>query len=450
MEIYKDPEKTKKEVTELLQELIRNKCVNDGTHAEEMRNIETIARYLDKYGLEYEIFESTKDRGNLLATFGNNNPRVMLGPSHVDVVPAVDEGWEVPPFSGEIKDGYIYGRGAIDMLNTVAAQTVAYAHLVTNPEFKPKGTLMLGIVSDEEAGGKWGVEWLLKNHYDKWKADYVMTETGGFSLASGTNNVLMQVGEKGIYATKIRYEGKQGHGSMPLASDNALVKVSEAMYRLGNYNPPVEIQPYWKEFVNSFPISSIQKKLLTSKIFLPKIIKSLHEKGDPIAPLAHALTSMTISPNNIKGTIKFNVIPGDVTGEVDIRLLPGQDEKYAIKHIKKALGKDLFQKLEITHSLYYPGNASPFDTPLWEAMEKAVNELIPNSRITPLVIPAVTDGRFYRLKGAVAYGAFLFSPDESMKDFLSLYHGKNERISVKSLWLGTQFFAKTIVNMLGS
>ena len=450
MNVFIDEEKARNEVIELLKTLIRNKCVNDGTHAEEMRNIETIANYLDKYGIEYEIFESDKDRGNLLSTTkGDDGPRVMLGPSHVDVVPATDEGWDLPPFAAEEKDGYIYGRGAIDMLNTVASQVVAYAHLVTNPEFKPKGTLMLGIVADEEAGGKYGVEWLLKNHYEKWKADFAMTEAGGFSLAPNSNNFLMQVGEKGLYATVIRYKGRQGHGSMPLASDNALLKVAEAMVKLGKYKPPIEIQPFWKEFVGSFPISGLQKKLLTSKTFLPKIIKSLHEKQDPIAPLAHALTTMTISPNNIKGTIKFNVIPGDVTGEVDIRLLPGQDKEYADKHIRKALGKELYEKLEITNTLYFPGNASEFNTPLWDAMKKAVNELVPNSRITPLVIPAVTDGRFYRLKGTVTYGAYLFSPEESMKGFLSLYHGKNERISLKSLWLGTQFFAKTIKNMMG-
>ena len=448
MNSFLNEEKAKDEVISLLQTMIRNACVNDGVHAEEMRNIETLAKYFDSYKISYEIFESKPGRGNLLATFGEGKPRVMFGPSHVDVVPANEAEWEVPPFSAEIRDGYIWGRGAVDMLNTVASQAVAFAHLTANPEFKPKGTLMFAAVSDEEAGGIWGVKWLLENHPDKFSADYTMSEAGGLPIKEGTKKFLYQIGEKGMYPIRMKAKGIPGHGSVPLASDNALLKITEAMTKLGQYKTPLVILPFWKEFVNSLDLPFLQRKLLTSKIFLPRIITKLVKKRDPMGPFIHSLTTMTISPNHVYGSLKLNVVPGEAYGEVDIRLLPGQDDEYAKKHIRKALGEKLYNELEFEVPFYNPGNDSPTNTPLWKAIEKSVQELIPGSEIVPFVLPAVTDSRYYRARGTVSYGAALFDPNESMKGVMNLAHGRNERISINSLWLSTQFFAKTAWYML--
>ena len=206
------------EIKTLLKKLIRNKCVNPP--GGEMRNIETVNRFLESYGIETEVFETAPERGNLLAEISGegNRTSLMFGPSHVDVVPVSDEGnWTIPPFEGVEKDGFIWGRGAIDMLYLVACQSVAFAHL-HKEGFRPKGTLKLLIVSDEESSGEFGAKWIIEKHPEKVKVDYLLTETGGEPIAE--NGMAFWYGVKGTAFTRLRIKGIEQHGSIPFASED--------------------------------------------------------------------------------------------------------------------------------------------------------------------------------------------------------------------------------------
>ncbi|MBD3158036.1 MAG: M20/M25/M40 family metallo-hydrolase, partial [Candidatus Lokiarchaeota archaeon] len=216
----------REESIELIQELVKNKCVNPPGN--EMKSIKSVNRYLQSYGIETEIFETDTNRGNLLCTIEGTGqgPSLMLGPAHVDVVPVEDPSkWEVPPFSGKIEDGCIWGRGTLDMLYIVATQAAVFAHLY-DEGFQPKGDLKFLVVSDEEAAGQYGAGYMVKNHPDKVKVDYLITETGGHPI--GENRFVFAYGEKGATWLRLNFKGEEQHGSMPFKSENAVVKMAEA------------------------------------------------------------------------------------------------------------------------------------------------------------------------------------------------------------------------------
>ncbi|MHA2272864.1 MAG: M20/M25/M40 family metallo-hydrolase [Candidatus Hodarchaeales archaeon] len=212
------------ETANLLVKLIQSKCVNPPGN--EMRSIKTIEAFLTAKGIDCQVFESAPDRGNLVAKIKGNGqgPRLMFGPSHVDVVPVENpDDWTVDPFSGEIKDGEIWGRGALDMLLIVATQVQAFA----------KGELTLLVVADEEAGGHYGAEWMVKNHWELIQTDFAVTEFGGASIVPG--KFFLTVGEKGATPKRITFKGTPGHGSMPYGSDNAVNKAARAIDLLTDY-----------------------------------------------------------------------------------------------------------------------------------------------------------------------------------------------------------------------
>lgn len=432
----------KDESIKLLQELIRNECVNPPGN--EMKSIQSVANFLESYGVEHEIFESAEDRGNLLATMhgSNNGPSLMYGPSHVDVVPVADPTkWEVPPFSGEIKDGFVWGRGALDMGFIVAAQTVAFAHLHAEG-FKPKGDLKLLIVSDEEAGGAYGAFWMLENHQEKVRTDYLVTEFGGFQLQKGY--YMFSYGEKGGLPAKLSFKGQEGHGSMPYKADNAVVTMAEAIKRVVEYQTPVTSQ-YVYAFVKDLPIGGMQKKLVSSDRLLPKAIDMLSKNDIGMAKAFHSLSRMTISPNMCEGGTKINVIPGSATVRLDIRTLPGQDEQYVKDQLKKALG-DLAERVEIeTHASFGEvpasfGSESEIDSPLVRAMEEVTRDIVGEDiQLIPMLQVAVTDCRFFRdVLGTRAYGWAVCDDALTGTHITSLVHGDNERVTLETVELSVK------------
>src|SRR4051812_31613182 len=228
--------------TELLQTLIRNQCVNDGTpeSGEEVRNAELLETYLSGAGIGIERFESMPGRGSIVARIEGSDPSAptlcLMG--HTDVVPVNPAGWSRDPFGGELIDGEVWGRGAIDMLNITASMAVAFRDLARSG-WKPKGTLIYFGVADEEAGGTWGAEWMCNNEWDAIRSDYVLTEMGGWSAVGhdDVRRVVVNTGEKGIGWRRLRVTGTPAHGSMPFGADNALVKAAEVIRRLSQYRP---------------------------------------------------------------------------------------------------------------------------------------------------------------------------------------------------------------------
>ena len=250
--------------TELLQSLIRNRCVNDGTpdSGDEYRNAELLAGYFEGAGIDVERFESRPGRASIVARLEGSDraaPSLCLM-GHTDVVPVNPDGWSRDPFGGELvrsDDGTteVWGRGAIDMLNSTAAMAVAFRRLATEG-FRPRGTLIYFGVADEEAGGTWGAEYLLDRHWDAVGADFVLTELGGWSQvgSDGRRRITVNVAEKGIAWMRLRVAGTPGHGSMPYGSDNALVTAAEVVSRLAAIRPQPQLGDLWQALVASLDI----------------------------------------------------------------------------------------------------------------------------------------------------------------------------------------------------
>jgi len=434
-----------KESIALLSELIQNKCVNPPGN--EIKSIQSIQRFLQEHDIECQVFESAPNRGNLVARIPGtkNGPKLMFGPAHVDVVPVENpDEWEVDPFSGTVKDGFVWGRGALDMLYIVVTQVQAFIQL-QKENFQPKGDLILLIVSDEEAGGRYGAEWMLENHPEQIKTDYLVTEAGGLSIAPG--KLVFMIGEKGGAWKRISFKGTPGHGSMPFDSDNAAHKAAKGIIKIRKYcdsKIPLTTE-YLSYLANGLDLGVIQRLMLTNKKLLPFTLNNLKKRDLQMARVVHGLSRMTLSPNIIHGGTKVNVIPATTYIDVDIRTLPGQDDNYVLTHLKKALG-DLAEEVSIKSMTVEEGgftsygNASPASSEFVTAMEKAVKEIFPDSTLVPFIMPAVSDCRFFRERGVEAYGFSLFDPETPMSHLASLAHGTDERISIKTIELSQKVY----------
>ncbi|MFX1517332.1 MAG: M20/M25/M40 family metallo-hydrolase [Promethearchaeota archaeon] len=434
-----------KESISLLSELIQNKCVNPPGN--ELKSIHSIQRFLQERDIQCQVYESAPNRGNLVTRIPgtNDGPKLMFGPAHVDVVPVENpDEWEVDPFSGTVKDGYVWGRGALDMLYIVVTQVQAFIQL-QKEKFQPKGDLILLIVSDEEAGGIFGAEWMLRNHPEQVKTDYLVTEAGGLSIAPG--KLAFMIGEKGGAWKRITFKGTPGHGSMPFDSDNAAHKAAQGIIRLRKYcdsKIPLTTE-YLSYLAKGLDLGFVQRFMLTNKRLLSFTLNNLKKRDPQMAKVIHGLSRMTISPNIVQGGTKVNVIPATTYMDVDIRTLPGQDDNYVVTHLKKALG-DLAAEATIESMTVEEGgftsygNASPASSEFVTAMEKAVKQEFPDSSLVPFIMPAVSDCRFFREQGVDAYGFSLFDPETPMSHLASLAHGTNERISIKTLELSQKVY----------
>jgi len=440
-----------KETTSLLSELIQNKCVNPPGN--ELRSIKTVQRRLQEHDIESHVYESAPNRGNLVSRIpGDEGPKLMFGPAHVDVVPVENvESWEEDPFSGTIKDGYIWGRGALDMLFIVAAQVQTFIKL-HEEGFKPKGEILLLVVSDEEAGGTYGARWMVENHPELVQADYAVTEAGGISIAPG--KIAFMTGEKGVARKRVSFKGKAGHGSMPHGSDNAVVKLSEAVTRLSRYNPPLTTK-YLSHVADGLDLGFIQRLMLTNSWFLPLTLNRLKRREPMLARLIHGLSRMTISPNIVHGGVKVNVIPEKAYVDLDIRTLPGQDEEYVVSQLRQALGPLIDEAviedpLGNERGLMSFGSASPSHSDFVAAMERAVGKEISNGTLVPLILPGASDCRFMREQGTEAYGFSLFDPDTPTSHLTDLAHGANERVSIKTLELTQKVYYHLAKDLLAA
>jgi acetylornithine deacetylase/succinyl-diaminopimelate desuccinylase-like protein len=440
------------EVTDLLQQLIRNACVNDGTMESggEVRSVDLLSSYLEGAGSDIERFEPVPGRASLVTRIEGSDPHApsLLLMGHTDVVPVNAERWRRDPFGGELVDGEVWGRGAVDMLNETSSMAVAFRRLAQEG-FKPKGTLSYLAVADEEALGTWGADWLLENQADSVKADFVVTEFGGFRMplpsTSGPKLPIM-VGEKGSYWCAINVRGTPGHGSMPYRTDNALIKAAEVVRRIAEYQGETTIVDAWKGFVDKADLPPDMASLLLD----PEKIREFYETNPDVglARMVHACTHTTFAPTMMHAGIKTNVIPDSVELQVDIRTLPGVTGEDVEKMLGEALG-DLRGDVEIVAQDDNPATASPIDTALWESIRRVIEGLVPGATTVPFLVVGATDARFFRRAGSVAYGAGLFSEKIPFAEFASMFHGDNERIDQESLRLSTEFWIALAKDLVG-
>jgi acetylornithine deacetylase/succinyl-diaminopimelate desuccinylase-like protein len=438
------------QTTELLQTLIRNECVNDGTleSGEEVRNSDLLETFLEGTGLDIEHFDAAEGRRSMVARIEGSDPDApslcLMG--HTDVVPVSPSGWTRDPFSGDLIDGEVWGRGAIDMLCLTSSMAVAFRHLATTG-FKPKGDLVYFGVADEEAGGTWGAKWVIEHARDAVACDYVLTESGGTTAQTSSGTALtLHVAEKGVGWQRLRVKGTPGHGSMPYGTDNALVKAAEVVRRLAAYRPTPDVHDLWKVQVGNLPYDEATKAALLDPGRLDDAIAQLPDQRK--ARHLHACSHTTFSPNVVHGGQKTNIIPDTVDIEVDIRTLPGETPDDIDVHLRRALG-DMYDQLDVVPIHEDMATASPIDTPLYEVISGIFRRARPGSVIEPAMITGGTDARFFREVGAVAYGAGLFSPSVTYEVFADRFHGHDERIDIESLALNTQFWLEVTRAFLG-
>jgi len=438
------------EVTELLQQLIRNACVNTGAaeSGHEERSASVLEDYLAGAGLDLETYEPTPGRTSLVARIDGRDPAAptvcLMG--HTDVVPVTPEHWSRDPFGGELVDGEVWGRGAIDMLNLTASMAVATRHLAEEG-FRPAGTLIYLAVADEESGGGHGAGWLAEHQWDAIGADYILTETGGIVSQTPTGpKVTVTLAEKGVAWRRLRVQGTPAHGSMPFGSDNALVKAAEVVRRLAAFRPRAQISDAWRTYVEQ----SVADGELRARLLDPeRVWDACVACDDPrTAKFWHACTHTTFSPNVVHGGVKTNVIPDVVDLDVDIRTLPGQTAEDVDRYLGEALG-DLSGQVTVTPLQNVLSSSSPRDTPMWSVLERLCRDAYPGATLLPRLTTGGTDAGYFRQRGSVAYGCGLMSPGVTYEQYANRFHGNDERIDVESLrlttdlWLGVarQFLA---------
>ena len=441
------------QTVELLQQLIRNRCVNDGTvgSGQEARTTGMLRAYLEGSGLDLEVYEpeGAPGRTSLVVRIEGTDPAAptlcLMG--HTDVVPVTPEHWTRDPFGGELVDGEVWGRGAVDMLNLTASQAVAFKALARRPGgWRPRGTLVYLACADEEAGGALGAGHVCKRHWDSLRADYLLTENGGtVSARGGELNVSVHVGEKGVAWRRLRVKGTPGHGSMPYRADNALVKAAHVVSRLADYRPSPYVDDLWAGFVASLDLDPGVKAELVDPSRVDECIATL---PGGLARFAWSATHTTFSPNLCRGGVKTNVIPDVVDIEVDIRTVPGDNDDEVRRHLDKALG-DLSDDVEVEKLFSKQASVSPTGTPLWDVLGRVVDGHYPGARLLPRLIVGFTDAPYFREHGAVAYGFGLFSRTLTAEAMAGRFHGNDERIDVDSLALTTQAWLEVCEQFLG-
>jgi len=437
------------EVTALLQQLIRNHCVNEGTpeSGHEIRSVETLSSYFTGPGVEMRRYEPLPGRGNLVLRIEGSDrsaPTLCLM-GHIDVVPANAADWERDPFGGELVDGSVWGRGAIDMLSLTASMAVAAKRLLRDG-WRPRGTLVYLAVADEEALGTYGAQWMVEKEWDAVRCDMLVTEFGGARIPLGTSPKLpIMVAEKGSHWTKLRVRGTPGHGSMPYKADNAVVKMAEVVRRIAAYKAPAALDDLWMRFIDGVGLPLAERALLKRAAGLEM---ALGRMPVGVARMLHAATHTTFSPNIVHGGVKTNIVPDTAEVVIDIRTMPGVDGPAVHSMLRDAIG-DLWSAVEVADEVDNMSTESPMDTTLWRALTKVTERLVPGGTTIPFLVVGATDARFFRRKGVTSYGYGLFSDQIPFNEFATMFHGRNERIDQRSLGLMVDLWDGAVRELLG-
>jgi len=420
------------EVIELASELIQIDTTNTGdpdTVVGEREAAEYVAAKLSEVGFEIEMVESgAPRRDNVFCRLPGADPSrgALLVHGHLDVVPADPSEWSVHPFSGAVQDGYLWGRGAVDMKDMVA-MIITVARRFKRDGVVPPRDLVFAFLADEEAGGKYGAQWLVDNRPDLFDGcTEAVGEVGGFSLtvAEEQRVYLIETAEKGIAWMRLTARGKPGHGSF-LHDDNAVTKIAEAVARLGNHTFPLTMTDTVRAFLE-------QMSQLTGLEFPEDDLEGSLRKLGPLSRIVGATVRDTANPTMLKAGYKANVIPSNAEAVVDCRVLPGRQEAF-LREVDELLGPDVSR--EWISDL--PPLETTFDGPLVEAMAAALRTEDPGARTVPYMLSGGTDAKHFAQLGMRCFGfAPLRLPPDL--DFASLFHGIDERVPLDALTFGTR------------
>ncbi|MEM2088161.1 MAG: ArgE/DapE family deacylase [Thermoproteota archaeon] len=384
--------------------------------------------WLSQRGVESEILEFEKGRGNLVSRIkGSGEGPSLLLLSHTDVVPADPARWRIPPFSGAVKDGYVWGRGALDMKSMVAVETMVFSEMIDR---KLKGDLVLLATADEERGGS-GIKHMLEKALDKITADYVINEGGGEGILAKKGWIFsIQTAERGVFWYRVRTKGSPAHGSIPGLGVNAIDKMRPLLNRVSEFKSASEkVEPSWRYVESLLKMMGLvdeEANIDNIEILLDRLTET--DKG--LGESAKAMLRVTMTPTMIQGGIKENVVPYECMLTVDCRVPPG----YSGERVKRMI-RDLFQGVEYELEFIQESDpsVSPVDTPLYRAIESALLKQVPGARLEPTTMTGGTDSRYFRRMGIPAYGFQPLMVEGNYYDWSRMVHGDNERISIENL-----------------
>jgi acetylornithine deacetylase/succinyl-diaminopimelate desuccinylase-like protein len=417
--------------------LLRFRTINPP--GDEMPALLYLKEIFDNEGIENWLFDTEKNRGNLVAKIkGDGSEKPLHISSHVDVVPVEEDKWDLPPFGGEEKDGFVYGRGTIDMKNHTAMclQTMLTAKRENWPL---KRDLIFSAVSDEEDGSYAGMDDLVNNHADLIQAEYYLGEVGGATMyAWGKPFYPVQIGEKGVFWLKVFLEGEAGHGSVP-RPHNVHFRLAKFLMDLKK-TPKCHLTNSYKAFIKQLitlapPAEKTMLKVLQTPFAaraLHQVSRALGDSGTSASNLLATVTN-TVNPTGLKSGKKHNVVPSSLEVKLDCRVLPGFSKEDVINEIESKTGERL--KYELIES--QPGHEGDPNTPVFKIIERVLKEKHPEAITIPSLSVGFTDACRVVKLGTKCYG---FTPVKlpPSENFSELFHGHNERIPVEGFHWGVE------------
>jgi acetylornithine deacetylase/succinyl-diaminopimelate desuccinylase-like protein len=428
-----------REAQELLRSLIRFNTVNPP--GSERPAQEYLAEHLSAAGFECQLLGAEQARPNLIARLRGAR---ATGPAlcylgHVDTVLANPAEWTHDPWSGDLADGFVWGRGALDMKSQVAAEVAAAASLGRSGWRPAAGELLIVAVADEETGGELGARWLTTTHPEKVRCDFLINEGGGDVFDyEGRRYYSVCCAEKGVFRFSVVTSGIAGHASMPAMGDNALLKMAPVLQRLGAHQPAYRLTREAQELLRGLGEDPEDPAAAIARL----------RAFDPLlAVMFEPMLGVTFTPTRISASEKVNVIPSRAELKVDCRVPPGMGELEVREGIAEVLGEDGFA---IEFSERVSGNRSPTDSPLMAHISRWLAEQEPGASAVPVALPGFSDSRHFReaFPDCVAYG-FCPQRHQTLREVAPLIHGADERIDVRDLAFATGFFRDLAMRLLG-
>ncbi len=415
------------EVVDLCRDLIRIDTTNygDGSGPGERKAAEYVAASLAEVGIQAELFESEPGRTSVVARWGGTTGDALLLHGHLDVVPADADDWKVHPFSGEIQDGYLWGRGAVDMKD-FDAMLLSVVRARARAGAVPRRPMVLCFTADEEAGGHKGAEYLVAHHADL-LADCTeaIGEVGGWSATvRGQRVYLIEAAEKGMAWMRLTARGNAGHGSM-VHPDNAVTELTAAVARLGRHTWPVRLTPSMQVLLSAIgEMAGVEAT--------PENAERLVEEFGPAARMLGAVLRHTTNPTMLDAGYKVNVVPGEATAHVDGRFLPGYEDEFF-----DTLAELLGERIRVDYVSKQHGVETAFDGALVDAITTSILAEDPEARVAPYMMSGGTDAKHWNKLGIRCFGfAPLRLPADL--DFTGLFHGVDERVPVDALQFGAR------------
>jgi acetylornithine deacetylase/succinyl-diaminopimelate desuccinylase-like protein len=437
-------EQLQEQAIERLQEYVRVDTTNPPGN--ETRGSEFFARIFDQAGIAYERAESAPGRGNIWARLeGGDEPALMLL-HHMDVVPADIEHWSTDPLGGELRDGFIYGRGTLDdkLDGIVHLQAFLALHAAGKPLDRD---VVFMATADEEAGGFFGAGWLVENRPESFEGVGLILNEGGSGAITGEGDDAkisfeIEVTQKVPLWLKLIAEDEPGHGSMPRVT-NAVTRLVTAFSNLDDHEFEPRIVPavdaYFKAIAKDYPepwrsaFTDMATAVKDDDLLLRLQIEN---------PFLHALTRNACSLTMLEGSKKINVVPPDATGQIDCRLLPDQDHDDFIEEIRQVVNDD---QITIERIMGFTPAVSTTDTDLYRIIERVTLEHFPDAQVIPSVATGFTDSHFFRDLGIVAYG---YGPYASGPSEMGRFHGNDERVSVENLQTGVAVLLEIVEELV--